>query len=188
MEDKAKVSDKEVKDYYDAHKSEFAANGKVRASHILVKTEDEANKIYDQLRKGGDFAKIAREKSIDTASAKNGGDLGFFSRGQMVPEFEKVAFTLKKGEVSRPVKTPYGYHIIKVTDKQEGTVMDFDKVKDILTQKMTAEKQKELFDSYINTLKNSYKPEINKAVLAKMESATPQSTEPTEKKEEAEKK
>jgi parvulin-like peptidyl-prolyl isomerase len=188
IEDKAKVTDKEVKDYYEAHKNEFVANGKVRASHILVKTEDEANKIFDQIKKGGDFAKIAREKSLDTGSAKNGGDLGFFSRGQMVPEFERVAFTLKKGEVSTPVKTAYGYHIIKVTDKKEGTLMDFEKVKDVLTQKMTAQKQKELFDSYMTTLKNSYKPEINKEVLAKMENATPGGTEPKEKKEEEGKK
>ncbi|MGD0883288.1 MAG: peptidylprolyl isomerase [Thermodesulfovibrionales bacterium] len=188
IEDKAKVSDKEVKDYYETHKSEFAANGQVRASHILVKTEDEANKIYDELKHGADFAKIAREKSLDTGSAKNGGDLGFFSRNQMVPEFEKVAFTLKKGEMSKPVKTQYGYHIIKVTDRKEGTALEFDKIKDLLTQKLTSQKQKELFDSYVNTLKTSYKTEINKELVSKMANTKPETTESTEKKEGTEKK
>ncbi|HXX57982.1 MAG TPA: peptidylprolyl isomerase, partial [Thermodesulfovibrionales bacterium] len=115
VEEKAKVSDKEVRDYYDAHKNELTANNQVRASHILVKTEDEANKIMEQLKKGADFAKLAKEKSIDKGSAANGGDLGYFSRGQMVPEFEKAAFALKKGEIGGPLKTQYGYHIIKVT-------------------------------------------------------------------------
>jgi peptidyl-prolyl cis-trans isomerase C len=188
IEDKAKVSDKEVKDYYETHKSEFAANTQVRASHILVKTEDEANKIYDELKHGADFAKLAREKSLDTGSAKNGGDLGFFSRNQMVPEFEKVAFTLKKGEISKPVKTQYGYHIIKVTDRKEGAALEFDKIKDLLAQKLTSQKQKELFDSYVNTLKNSYKPEINKELVGKMTNSKPETTESKEKKEDTEKK
>ncbi|HTR45414.1 MAG TPA: peptidylprolyl isomerase [Thermodesulfovibrionales bacterium] len=185
IEEKTKVSEKDVKEYYDAHKGEFAANSQIRASHILVKTEDEAKKIADQLKKGADFATLAKEKSIDTGSAKNGGDLGFFSRGQMVPEFEKVAVTLKKGEVSAPVKTQYGYHLIKVTDRKEGTPLEFDKVKDLLTQKLTAEKQKAVFDSYIEGLKSSYKVDINKDAIAKLAAEKPQtpaSPAPKEKK------
>jgi len=168
IEEKSKVTDKDVKDYYEAHKAELTTNNQVRASHILVKNEEEAKKILDQVRKGADFAKIAKEKSIDTGSAKNGGDLGFFSRGQMVPEFENAAFALKQGEVGGPVKTQFGYHIIKVTGKKEGKIVEFDKVKDLLTQKVTAEKQKQVFDSYMNELKKSYKVEINKDALAKM--------------------
>ncbi len=166
IEDKAKPSDKDVKDYYEKHKADLTANNQIRASHILVKSEDDAKKILDQLKKGGDFAKIAKEKSIDTGSAKNGGDLGFFSRGQMVPEFEKAAFNLKEGEVSGPVKTQFGYHIIKVTGRKEGKVVEFDKVKDLLTQKVTAEKQKEAFDSYMEGLKKSYTVEKNKEAIA----------------------
>ena len=168
VEEKAKVTDKDVKDYYEAHKAELTTNNQVRASHILVKNEEEANKILEQVRKGADFAKIAKEKSIDTGSAKNGGDLGFFSRGQMVPEFENAAFALKQGEVGGPLKTQFGYHIIKVTGKKEGTVVEFEKVKDLLTQKVTAEKQKQVFDTYLNELKKSYKVEINKDALAKV--------------------
>jgi parvulin-like peptidyl-prolyl isomerase len=167
--DKAKVTDNDLKAYYDANKAELTTNNQIRASHILVKTEEEAKKIEDQIKKGGDFSKIAKEKSLDPGSGKNGGDLGYFSRGQMVPEFEKVAFSLKAGEVSPPVKTQFGYHIIKVTEKKEGKVVEFDKVKDLLNQRMTAEKQKEVFDSYITTLKKDYKVEINKEELSKIE-------------------
>lgn len=168
IEEKSKVTDKEVQDYYEAHKKDFAANNQVRASHILVKTEEDAKKLLDQIKKGADFAKLAKANSIDTGSAKNGGDLGFFSRGQMVPEFERAAFGLKKGELSNPVKTQYGYHIIKVTGVKEGSVVEFDKIKQLLTQRLTSAKQKDLFDSYVNDLKKSYKVEINKEAIAKM--------------------
>jgi peptidyl-prolyl cis-trans isomerase C len=188
IEEKAKPSEKEVKDYYEAHKAELTSNSQIRASHILVKSEDEAKKILEQIKKGADFAKLAREKSIDTGSAQNGGDLGFFSKGQMVPEFEKAAISLKKGEVSGPVKTQYGYHIIKVTDKKEGKILEFDKIKEALTQKVTAEKQKELFDSYMNNLKNSYKPEINQEALAKIAPAVKPGSEEGKEKEAKEKK
>ena len=166
IEDKAKVGDKDVKDYYDKHKADLTTNNQIRASHILVKSEEDAKKILDQVKKGGDFKKIAKEKSIDTGSAQNGGDLGFFSKGQMVPEFDKAAFSLKEGELSGPVKTQFGYHIIKVTGKKEGKAVEFDKVKDLLTQKVTAEKQKEAFDSYMEGLRKSYTVEKNKEAIA----------------------
>lgn len=168
LEEKSKVTDSDVKAYYDAHKNELLVNGQVRASHILVKTEDEAKKISEQLKKGADFAKIAKEKSIDAGSAKNGGDLGFFSKGQMVPEFDKVAFGLKPGQISEPVKTQFGYHIIKVTGKKEGQVVEFEKVKNLLTQRVQAEKQKDVFDSYVNSLKSSYKVDVNKEAVSKL--------------------
>jgi len=90
---------------------------KVKASHILVPSEDKANWIYEQIQKGGDFEKLAKDYS-DCPSKANGGDLGYFGRGQMVGEFEKVAFSMKDGEVSKPVKTQFGYHIIKVTGRK----------------------------------------------------------------------
>ena len=85
---------------------------KVRCAHILVKTEQEAKTVLEQLNKGESFSKIAEEKSL-CGSKKRGGDLGVFGRGRMVREFEKVAFALKKGEISQPVKTEFGWHIIK---------------------------------------------------------------------------
>lgn len=164
---KAKVSDQDVKDFYEKNKQDFATVSQIKASHILVKTEDEAEKILARLSKGDKFEDIAKAASIDKATAKNGGDLGFFSKGQMVPEFESAAGSLKVGETSRPVKTPFGYHIIKVTDKKAGPVVEFDKIKGMIAQKLTADKQKEVFDAYINEVRKGVKVEINKEALAK---------------------
>jgi parvulin-like peptidyl-prolyl isomerase len=91
----------------------------VWARHILLETEVEAQAVYEELKNGGDFAKIAKERSKDTGSGANGGDLGWFAKGAMVPEFEKVAFSLKVGEISKPVKSQFGYHIIQVLGHQD---------------------------------------------------------------------
>ncbi len=88
---------------------------KVHALHILVKTEAEANELLFDLKRGKDFGEVAKERSL-CPSGKKGGDLGWFGKGQMVPEFDKAAFTLKVGEISKPVKTQFGYHIIKVVE------------------------------------------------------------------------
>jgi peptidyl-prolyl cis-trans isomerase C len=173
---KNKVTEQEVKDYYNKHKADFTTTSQIKASHILVKTEAEANKILARLKKGEKFEEIAKKESLDTASAKNGGDIGFFARGQLVPEFEKAAAGLKVGELSSPVKTAYGYHIIKVTDKKTGPVVEFDRVKDVIFQKLTGERQKEAFDNYIAELRKNYKVEIDKDVLAKI-SIAPKKTE-----------
>lgn len=166
MESKGKVSDKEVREYYEKHKGDFTPVIQIRASHILVKTGGEARKIAERIKKGEDFAEIAKKSSLDAASANTGGDLGFFSRGQMVPEFESAAIKLKPGEISEPVKTKFGYHIIKVTDKKMGQAIELDKVKDIISRRLSAERQKEVFDSYIGGLKKKYKVEINEEALS----------------------
>jgi parvulin-like peptidyl-prolyl isomerase len=168
IEGKVKVSDQEVKDYYEKNKGKFAPVTQIRASHILLKTEEEAKQIEEKLKKGEDFAQLAKKYSIDTATAKNGGDLGYFSKGQMVPEFESAAMSLKPGQISEPVKTKVGYQIIKVTDKKMGQPVDFDKVQKLISQNLMAEKQKEVFDSYVEGLKKSFKVEINKEALSKL--------------------
>ncbi|MCG3085049.1 peptidylprolyl isomerase [Anoxybacillus sp. LAT_35] len=117
MED-IKVTDEELKKYYNEYKP------KVKASHILVDDEKTAKDIKAKLEKGEDFAELAKEYSKDTGSAQNGGDLGWFGPGKMVEEFEKAAYALKVGEISDPVKTQFGYHIIKVTDKEEKKSFD----------------------------------------------------------------
>ncbi len=106
------LSDERLKKYYNEHLDEYKKNlGK--ASHILVATKEEAQDILDKINSGEDFAELAKEYSTDTGSAVEGGYLGVFSPGMMVPEFEKAAFALKPGEISEPVKSQYGYHIIK---------------------------------------------------------------------------
>ncbi|MEW6215568.1 MAG: peptidylprolyl isomerase [Nitrospirota bacterium] len=168
IESKAKVTDQDVKNYYEEHKEEFTPVSQIRASHILLKTEEEAKRVLERLRKGEDFAQIAKKTSIDTGSAKKGGDLGFISRGQMVREFEVEALKLKLGEISELVKTQFGYHIIKVTDKKIGKAIEFERAKDLISRHLSAKKQKEVFDSYIEELKKSYKVEINKEAVSKL--------------------
>lgn len=107
------VTDEEVKQYYENMKQE------VKVSHILVEDKETASEVQKKLNNGGDFAKLAKEYSTDKQSAQKGGDLGYISTGQMVLPFEKAAYNLKVGKVSEPVKSQYGYHIIKVTDKRE---------------------------------------------------------------------
>ncbi len=182
IEDKAKVTDQDVKAYYDEHKEDFSPFSQIRISLIRVKTEDEAKDILKKLQNGGDFAKIAKESSIDTNSAKIGGDLGFLSRDQISPEHEMVVVRLKKGDVSEPIKTLKGYDIIKVTDKKTGSIVEFEKVKDLISQHLSAEKQKEVFDSYIESLKKTYAVEINKEALASL-SAEKEKEEAQEEKE-----
>jgi len=182
IEDKAKVTDQDVKTYYDEHKEDFSPFSEVRISLIRVKTEDEAKDILKKLQKGEDFAKIAKESSIDINSAKIGGDLGFLSRDQISPEHEMVVTRLKKGDVSEPIKTVKGYDIIKVTDKHAGSIVEFERVKDLISQHLSAEKQKDVFDSYIESLKKAYTVEINEEVLASL-SAEKEKEEAQEEKE-----
>jgi len=190
---KSTVSDQDIKDYYDKNKESFVMATEIKASHILVKTEEEARKVLARLKKGEKFEAIARAVSLDTASAKNGGDVGFFKKGQMVPEFERAAASLKVGDISIPVKTQFGYHIIKVTDKKTGAPVEFEKVRDLISQKLSGEKQKEAFEAYIAELKKTYKVELNKDALIKLDQAPAKtdapegSVKPEDKKEEPKK-
>jgi len=185
IESKAKVTDQDVKDYYEKHKENFAPVSQIRMSLILLKTEEEAKKILERLNKGEDFAKVAKKSSVDLNSAKNGGDLGYLSRGQMTSELEAVAVRLKTGEVSEPIKTQSGYQIIKVTDKKLGKVVEFERVKNFISQQLSAEKQKEVFDSYIESLKKSYKVDINKEAISKLSSGEEKKEGTQEKPEQA---
>ncbi len=124
------VTDDEVKDYYEQNINEFMTQEKVRMSHIAIEAPESAGpaksgrartkiqSIMNEIQNGAEFAALARKYSQD-ASAENGGDLGWFLKGRMLPAFEKIAFAFKKGEVGGPIRTPYGFHLIKVTDRVE---------------------------------------------------------------------
>jgi peptidyl-prolyl cis-trans isomerase C len=127
---KAAVTPDAMKKVYEEAKKQMGGEQEVRARHILVPTEDEAKAVLAEVKKGTDFAELARQKSKDPGAAAEGGDLGYFTKDQMVPEFAAVAFALEKGQVSDPVKTQFGWHIIKVEDKRTKPVPEFDKVKD----------------------------------------------------------
>ena len=142
-EAKAAVSDAAMHQLYDEAAKQMAGQQEVRARHILVKTEDEAKAIVAELKKGADFAELARQKSTDPG-ASEGGDLGYFPKDEMVPEFADAAFKLEKGQISEPVHTRFGWHIIKVEDKRERQVPAFDQVRDQLATHLVRKAQAEL--------------------------------------------
>ncbi len=128
VEGKAATTDEAMKKVYDDASKQIAGEQEVHARHILVETEDEAKAIEAELKKGADFAELAKKKSKDPG-ASDGGDLGFFTKDQMVPEFSAVAFALEPGKISDPVKSQFGWHIIKVEEKRNRKAPDFEQVK-----------------------------------------------------------
>jgi peptidyl-prolyl cis-trans isomerase C len=128
-EAKAALTDEALHKVYDEAVKPMGAEEEVHARHILVETEDEAKAIVAELGKGADFAALAKEKSKDPGAA-DGGDLGFLTKEQMVPEFSEVAFKMYPGQVSNPVKSQFGWHVIKVEEKRQRPVPEFDKIKD----------------------------------------------------------
>lgn len=129
---------------YDETVKDLKPEAEVHARHILVESEDEAKKVHERLKGGEDFAKLAAEMSKDPGSGKEGGDLGFFTRDRMVPEFADVAFKLEPGQVSAPVKTQFGWHLIKLEDKRTRPVPSFDEVKAQLDAYLARRTQQEL--------------------------------------------
>jgi peptidyl-prolyl cis-trans isomerase C len=141
------VTDADVKARYDAEIAKMPKEEEVHARHILVKTEDEAKAVIKALDEGKDFAELAKEKSTDP-NKSDGGDLGFFRKGQMVPEFETAAFAMEKGSYSKtPIKTQFGFHVIKVEDRRAAPAPEFDKVKDQVKQVIMRDKYMELLKS-----------------------------------------
>lgn len=156
FETAATVTDREIERYYGENLPSYEVPGQVRASHILFKTtendEEEvrarAEQVLAEVEAGGDFAALARKYSEDT-TAEQGGDLGFFGAGEMVPEFEQAAFSLGVGETSGLVRTPYGFHIIKVTDRQEPISRPLDSVREEIQQTLVREKSAGLMEDAV---------------------------------------
>ncbi len=164
--DSIKVSPEEVKNYYDKNKDQFKVGEQVKASHILVATEAEAKAVKAKLDKGESFKKLAKEKSTDP-SASRGGNLGWFGKGMMDPDFEKAVFALKKvGDVSEPVKTKFGWHIIKLTGRKAASIRPLDKVKALIEQKLMQDKQKKAYDDILAKLKKAADIKINDTALS----------------------
>ncbi|MED4284741.1 peptidylprolyl isomerase [Priestia megaterium] len=163
-------SEKKLKAYYEKHKEDFET---AKASHILVQDEKAANEIKKKLDDGGDFSKLAKEYSIDTATASKGGDLGEFKRGDMVTEFSDAAFSIKLNTISDVIKTDYGYHIIKVTERKQKT---YEQAKDQVEKAYLSEHAKS-YQDVIKKLKKDNKVEIKdkdlkKSVKTLLDSAT----------------
>src|SRR5699024_1426961 len=140
MEPLVEVTDEEIKTYFDENKAEFDTEEEVDARHILVEDEKLAKDLVKKIKDGEDFEELAKEHSKDEGSAAMGGNLGFFTRGKMVPEFEEKAFSLKVGEVSDPAKSDHGYHIIEVLAKKKAKKAKLKDHKDEVKDKLIDEK------------------------------------------------
>jgi peptidyl-prolyl cis-trans isomerase C len=154
-EGKAAATDDAMKKVYEDAAKQISGEQEVHARHILVETEDEAKAIEVDLKKGADFAELAKSKSKDPGGAADGGDLGFFTKDQMVPEFSAVAFSLEPGKISDPVKSQFGWHIIKVEEKRNRKAPDFEQVKPQIETYVTRKAQAE----YVAKLREGAKVE-----------------------------
>jgi peptidyl-prolyl cis-trans isomerase D len=183
------VTDQDLQSYYDQHRDEYRVPEQVKVSHILIKTplaapgakEDEkavadarakAEDVLKQVKAGGDFAKLAEKYSDDPGSAKSGGELGWIGRGRTVPEFEKAAFSLGKGQTSDLIKSSYGFHIIRVEDKQEAHLKSLTEVKNEIEEKVKQQKTAQATESTANALLSQARTNgLDKAAAAKGQTA-----------------
>ncbi len=159
LEPQIKITEEEMKSYFEANKDSFQKEGQVKASHILVASEEIAKEVKTKLTAGADFAQMAKEYSTDTSNKDKGGDLGFFSKGAMVPEFENAAFSLEIGKISDPVKTEFGYHIIKVIEKQEIKPATYEENKDAVKEALLNEKMQTEYGTWYDAKYKEYKVE-----------------------------
>ncbi|WHZ01221.1 peptidylprolyl isomerase [Neobacillus sp. YX16] len=156
IEPQIEITDEELKTYFDENKDSLGEAEQVKASHILIKDEATAKEIKQKLADGADFAELAKEYSTDEGSKENGGELGFFPRGTMVTEFEDVAFSLPINEISEPVKSDYGYHIIKVEEKKEAKEANFDDSKAAIKETLIDEKMESEYTTWLEGKKKDY--------------------------------
>jgi len=146
------VTEEEAKTFLEENKEELKLPEMVNARHILVETKEEVEEVRNQLANGADFEQLAKEKSIEPAAQSTGGNLGWFPRGQMVAPFEYVAFSLRVGKISQPVKTDFGWHIIEVLEKQSAQYPVYEDMKDKLITYLGSQKREEAFQTYLSEI------------------------------------
>ncbi len=188
------ASEEQLKEYYEKNKEKFKTGQEVDTRQILVKTEKEAKEIRAKLDKGEDFADLAKRFSIDPSAKSTGGAIGFHAKGTLLPEYEAVAFKLTKvGQISPPVKTQLGYHIIQLQGMKPPAYTPYEEVKEFIKQRIVQENQNDVLEKYVADLKAKAKITINADLLkgeaekggpaAKVEQ--PAQTSPAEKANEA---
>lgn len=150
------ITDQDVLDEYNKLVDTLKNKEERKIKHILVENEDEIERVRRNVLRTGNFEKVAKEKSIDTASGENGGDIGYVLKDELVPEFADMAFILKVGEISKPVKTQYGWHIIKVEDVRPAQFLSFEEVKDSIKQKL----QQDAIQDYLLSLTKDLKIDL----------------------------
>lgn len=156
MEPLITVSDEEIASYFAENKEDFDVSEQVKASHILVATIEEADEVLSKLNSGESFEDLAKEFSLDTSNAGNGGDLGYFGKGVMVQPFEDVAFRLAVGEVSEPIETTFGYHIIKIFDKKAAEKATLEGAKETIIEVLKETKMTEAYQNWYSGVKGKY--------------------------------
>ncbi|MCX5799404.1 MAG: peptidylprolyl isomerase [Proteobacteria bacterium] len=180
----SKLTDEDLKKYYDTNKDTFKREKEINTRHILLKTEEEAKQVQGKLVKGEDFAELARQYSVDPNAKTTGGDIGFHPKGTLLPEYEAAAFKLSKvGQMSGIVKTQFGFHIIRLEGTRPLSYVPFEEVKDFIRQKIAQEKQKEILEKYLEDLKKAAKITINEDLLKEEKQEKQDKTEKPETKD-----
>jgi peptidyl-prolyl cis-trans isomerase C len=168
------ISDVDAKKFYDNQVSGLKPEEEVRARHILVDSKDKAREIFEKIAHGTDFAQLAKEHSKDPGSKDQGGELGFFKRGQMVPQFEEAAFKLKKGEVSEPFESQFGWHIVRVDDRRQRAALPFEAVKERVVASMIHQKAQQIAADLRGKAQIEYiDPEIKRSMESERAGARP---------------
>ncbi|MDP2928996.1 MAG: peptidylprolyl isomerase [Candidatus Omnitrophota bacterium] len=168
VDDKVKISEDEMRKFYEEHKDEFKMPEMWRASHILVASEGEAKDLLSDLSKGESFEDIARAKSIDATSSR-GGDVGYFRKGQVLPEFENACVGLNLNQLSGIIHTQFGYHIIKLTDKKIEAFEPYEDAKSEIENVLKLKKRDELFDKLVVSLKEKYRVKVDSDAIGALE-------------------
>jgi len=158
--DHLNISEEEIKAYYDSHRREFASPPRVRASHIMLRTEEEAKAIRERLDKGEDFKELAKQYSIDLPAALHGGPMGVIEKGKELPQVEQALFTMNVGEYSDVVKTRYGYHILTVDEIMDIDVKPLNEVKGAIHKTILKQKESAAFKQMVAVLEKDAEIEI----------------------------
>lgn len=159
MEPRIAINDEDLRAYFEENKASFAQEKQVKVSHILVDTQEKAAEIKKRLVSGEDFAKLAQEYSTDTATRDSGGELGFIRKGEMVKEFETAAFSAKAGEISEPVKTEFGYHLVKVLEIKEAREASFEQSKSQIFEAVFEQRVDAEYNIWMEEMRRQYKVE-----------------------------
>ena len=166
VDNKVVITDEDIELFYTANKGKYMTPEIMRVSHILVLSKDDADKIAEEINRGANFEDLARAKSVDP-TAQRAGDIGYFPKGQILPEFEEACSLLQIGDISGIVETTLGYHIIKLTDRKAPRVRPLSDVKNDVKARLRVLKKKKLFKNLLGEIKQKTNIEINKEILNK---------------------
>lgn len=154
VEDKLVTTDKELEDYYNLHREEFKSPDEARVSQIVVKSDEDGKVVLNKLHNGADFARMAKEFSIDIATKNSGGNLGIIQKGRIYPQLDSAIFSMNEGEISGPIETETGYHIVKLHEKRPGVPLSFKDARNIVMQRYHLEKRSKVFEELVTGLRS----------------------------------